>query len=899
MLSVNTNVAANISKMHSDYSEVKQQTSMARLSSGSRVNSASDDAAGMAVSSKMKSQIRGLNSVLRNVADGISLAQVADSSSQQISDIVIRLRELAIQNHNGIYTDQDRANAEKELTALVTQIDSIAEHTTFNSVNLLDGTYLQNLRTGNRNEETMGVDFARLSADSLGGAVVTTEVSTISQTSLPIDYQNLTEVEAFEAERVRIEASVLSTDFQNFITAAPNGNFTLSGDDASQFSVNSSGSISASAAIIYNKDSASDNTKSLSVTYTGSMGNSKTEQITLEIKQAVPSTPVIRTASSQLKSEEALNVEIKALAIPAGTNNNVLSAELVSYIDDFPGGSFSLEGTDSGQFSISQAGVVTGNLSYNSPQDADRDNFYDFAVKYEAPSGDSFLETISLEIESAAPSSVMGAHDPTTEEFISGTDMMVTAVVENGFVGEMVTIDLDGPANNDYTSFGFGTFFQDFVAEYGSGGTFSLQNISYTGMNSYDPALHNLSIEAGNILTLGGPNLADGLPTGDYNATLIYSVNGKDFTYDFQMFADPGLTPSISLTFSDTLPTSSITRFENIQMGSDNLQISVMDTPPTQFSMLNMMSGFAPGGSLSISNITAPAGGQTDQIELDGNNIILARDAVSGTYTADITYSVGPNSVTTTAEFVVAATPQPPCFREAGASITAIAGEATTIFRDNGGTQNSTNLRTVNSHIQADEAKKLSFSVFDEPAVTSTELKNFANQFPQGSFTLSGADAEHLTMDQNGLVKLIENADFERKAQYEFTINYENGANKFSDRISMSITDDTTDNVLHINDISIATAELAQEAVLVLDKALDQINRFQSYVGSIQNRLDSSLELTHVTLQNASKARGRMIDSDFAAETQSMATQQILSQSAQSVLAQATSAKQNILALIG
>ena len=154
-------------------------------------------------------------------------------------------------------------------------------------------------------------------------------------------------------------------------------------------------------------------------------------------------------------------------------------------------------------------------------------------------------------------------------------------------------------------------------------------------------------------------------------------------------------------------------------------------------------------------------------------------------------------------------------------------------------------------------------------------------------------------MDQNGLVKLIENADFERKAQYEFTINYENGANKFSDRISMSITDDTTDNVLHINDISIATAELAQEAVLVLDKALDQINRFQSYVGSIQNRLDSSLELTHVTLQNASKARGRMIDSDFAAETQSMATQQILSQSAQSVLAQANSAKQNILALIG
>ena len=119
MLSVNTNVAANLAKMHSDYAESKQQVSMAHLSSGSRVNSAADDAAGMAVSSKMKSQIKGLGSVLKNISDGMSLSQLADSSSQQITDIVIRLRELAIQNHNGVYTDQDRQNAEQEKIALI------------------------------------------------------------------------------------------------------------------------------------------------------------------------------------------------------------------------------------------------------------------------------------------------------------------------------------------------------------------------------------------------------------------------------------------------------------------------------------------------------------------------------------------------------------------------------------------------------------------------------------------------------------------------------------------------------------------------------------------------------------------------------------------------------------
>ena len=149
------------------------------------------------------------------------------------------------------------------------------------------------------------------------------------------------------------------------------------------------------------------------------------------------------------------------------------------------------------------------------------------------------------------------------------------------------------------------------------------------------------------------------------------------------------------------------------------------------------------------------------------------------------------------------------------------------------------------------------------------------------------------------MIKLIENADFERKATYDFAVEYKDDTAGFTDKVSLSIADDNTDNVLHISDISIATADKAKEAILVLDKALDQVNRFQSYVGSIQNRLHSSLELSYVSLENATKARGRVIDSNFAAETQSMATQQILMQSAQSILAQANSAKQNILSLIG
>lgn len=901
MLSVNTNVAANTARTYSHHAESRQQVTMARLSSGSRVNAAADDAAGMAVSSKILSEIRGLNAVLKNTSDGISLAQVTDSSSQQITDIIIRLRELAIQNHNGVYTNQDRLNAEKEVNALVKQIDQVANNTSFNSVNLLDGTYLESLRTGNLNEEKMDVEFSRLHSDSLGGSVITTKQSTMTQVSQPSDFQNLTKIDAFEADQIRIETNTLSTDFQNFVSAAPNGSFSISGDDAGEFIVTSSGSIRSLTSILHNNTSSADISKSLSLTYTDTNGNTKTEQIALSVQEVSPKILVVRTATSQLTSDEATSVEIKAIAMPAGAGNNVLSAELQFYADSFPGGTFSIEGTDASHLTITQDGLISGNLFYNSPQDLDGDNVYEFAVKYEAPSGDSFLETVSLTITPTAPASALGAHDTTTDEFISGTQLDLRSIVEDGtFTPVMASVDLDGVGNNDYATFGFGGFFQNFVATHGSGGTFALQNITYTGPNSYDPNIHNLSIEPGNILTVGGPGLNDGVPQGDYFAELVYTVGGESFTYSTQMFADPGMAPSITLMSSDGFPTTSKTSFGNIQMGFDDLQFNVLEPPPaTKFSMINMIAGMIPGGTLSISNVTAPPGGNTAHIQFDGSDFTLDKSLTAGTYTLDLTYAATGGSVSTSVEFVVAGPPAPPCISEASASGAAIAGSATDIFRDNGGNQTASALRTVTSQLGATEAKKLSFGVFDDPSVTSNELKNFAMQSPAGKFSLSGADSTHFTVYQDGTVNLIENADFERKSAYNFNIEYKSGSSQFTETISLNIADDNTDNVLHISEISISTAENAKQAVIVLDKALEQVNTFQSYVGSIQNRLQSSLELAYTSLDNASKSRGRMIDADFAAETQSMATQQILMQSAQSILVQANNSKQNILTLIG
>jgi len=115
--------------------------SMEKLSSGMRINRAGDDASGLAVSEKMRSQIRGLNQASTNASNGISFIQTAEGYLQESQDIIQRLRELAVQASNGIYTAEDRMQIQVEVSQLVDEIDRIASHAQFNGMNMLTGRF--------------------------------------------------------------------------------------------------------------------------------------------------------------------------------------------------------------------------------------------------------------------------------------------------------------------------------------------------------------------------------------------------------------------------------------------------------------------------------------------------------------------------------------------------------------------------------------------------------------------------------------------------------------------------------------------------------------------------------------------------------------------------------------
>ena len=179
MTTINTNVMSLNAQRNLSASQGSLATSMQRLSSGLRVNSAKDDAAGLAISERMNSQVRGLNVAARNANDGISLAQTAEGSLGKVGDMLQRMRELAVQSSNATNSQTDRDALNAEVTQLKDEIQRVAEQTSFNGKKLLDGSFTaEQFQVGANAGETISINsIANAQLAQLGG---TTNIATAS-----------------------------------------------------------------------------------------------------------------------------------------------------------------------------------------------------------------------------------------------------------------------------------------------------------------------------------------------------------------------------------------------------------------------------------------------------------------------------------------------------------------------------------------------------------------------------------------------------------------------------------------------------------------------------------------------------------------------------------------------
>jgi flagellin len=166
MAAINTNVAATLTANALSKNERALNQSLERLSTGLRINSAADDAAGLAISSTMTSQIRGLDMAVKNANDAISMIQTADGASIEIGNMLQRMRELAVQAVNGTQTATDLDALDLEFQALITEIERVADQTQWNGANLIDDSVgtagLVTFQVGAKASQTMTVDFGNL-----------------------------------------------------------------------------------------------------------------------------------------------------------------------------------------------------------------------------------------------------------------------------------------------------------------------------------------------------------------------------------------------------------------------------------------------------------------------------------------------------------------------------------------------------------------------------------------------------------------------------------------------------------------------------------------------------------------------------------------------------------------
>jgi flagellin len=217
MAVINTNIGAMKAANASNAANKMLGNAMERLSSGKRINSAKDDAAGLAIATTMTSQVRGMNQAIRNANDGIALAQTADGGLNEVTNMLQRVRELAVQSKSGTYQQTDRDNLQAEVTQLTSQIDDILTNTKFNGVTLFGkggsaSDVTITIQAGSDSGTTIdltvkGVDGTQIDATALDVTSTTLASDTIDNVDAALTAINTTRA-SLGAGQSRLESAV-------------------------------------------------------------------------------------------------------------------------------------------------------------------------------------------------------------------------------------------------------------------------------------------------------------------------------------------------------------------------------------------------------------------------------------------------------------------------------------------------------------------------------------------------------------------------------------------------------------------------------------------------------------------------------------------------------------------
>ena len=805
MTAINTNTASMNAQYYLAKTNKEMESSMAKLSSGQKVNSAADDAAGLAIAGRMTSQIKGLNMAIKNANDTIALSQTAEGAMEEVTNMLQRMRELAVQASNGTMNDSDRASLDSEVQALKTEIDRVSGSTQFNNQNLLDGTFNKTFQIGDKAGQTVDLSIASIGTSSLGMGGIAGSSNTL--VGARVNFASGAAAGDIEINGQALGAIAASSDMETVIT---NINNNVDNVKASGFNVVVAQNIGTG--ILATNAGAGASGMSISVK-----------------EQGVTAAVEFKISAANNMEELVANINAETGGVVKASINSdgkmVLSNETGAAItvdDDSTGSASGFSGT---------AATFNGFLKLealdNEPIRVTKGNAGLASAGSDADLAEiGFRETKNFSL--ADGYSVVGAQmtTPATalakgDLTINGTEIYDANITVDSFSKKLELIN----SFTSQTQVSASSFFEQ---------TFAIDT--------------------------------DNLIVGE-----TFEVNGVDITLAAQTMAD--LKTKLNAQVAKTGLTAE-TNGNNLTLSGENVQsltiaykskadIDALDDATTTNSIVAGSSGAAQV-TLALADVDVKIGKTYELAITDSttvaNNQTVSYKAKTGDESLDIMQGIADQLRISNAAFmdtaantftVADANPKATIVFVAGMNL----GDANMTF----GVKSSTIAAPLG-------AAATTFGRLKLDSVNNTPI----------SIDLGASTSAANHAAQHGLFEAnVGAADFDVNNP---TMGVGSGSS--------------------MTGLSISSAASATAALKTLDNAIDSVNSIRSDLGALQNRLDHTVNNLSSVANNTEAAKGRIMDTDFATETANLTKQQILSQAATSMLAQANQSKQGILALL-
>jgi len=864
---INTNFASLNAQRNLGRSQNELQTSLQRLSSGLRINSAKDDAAGLAISDRFTTQIRGLGQASRNANDAISLAQTAEGALAESTNILQRIRELSVQSANSTNSASDRQALQSEVNQLVSELDRISNTTSFNGLKLLDGSFTaQTFQVGAEANQTINVSVEGATADTLGINKVDTNNETlgISNATSSAIVANTSQVitAAGGYSDTTTSQAVTVTDIDGNVSTAA---YTAAASQASTIATDLTADFVAAGITNVTATAVNENSAVLDVSGT-TITNGDSVVFNLNDGAGSGTTTAVvfsRDTSVYANFEDQLTAEINAVS--TATQNTA-------------------EVTGTGEVTISNA--TGANIG-----------FADFEV---------------IEQQSYTIDNFVNDGAETVSFTIAGADAAISFAATGTQTGDASALLAALQADTAYAGVAGGSA-DSFRAELTADGT----GVTIIGMDTAAaPATTSLTVaavagsvgNAGFDLTVAGSGTtADG---GTATVTLLEGTLATSViaaTAEVQTISFEGATLTEGAT-------DSATKIATVELALDP-GVSITSN---QAAATGGLFDIAGGGTA----VTANGVGEADLT--NGNNVAAQTLTINGEISGTVDVAANSDAETIVAQINAISD-------STGVAATARTTATISNLSTDGVVSFSLNGTDISANVTTGDLTSLAQAINDRTGATGITAKlsldnaslelthdtgeNISILDFDSSVATAGAGNTSVTLDVTGTTgnatELVAGGVFATTRDSVVVggeIEFKSNGGYFS--VSSSIaqvdgalfTGDASDlqasNNETVDSIDISTVAGANDAIDIADGALAAVNSIRGDLGAVQNRFESTISNLQTSVENLSAARSRIQDTDFASETANLTRTQILQQAGVAMLAQANSLPQLVLSLL-